>query len=231
MERISNSTFRLLLQLAAAKSMEADVELFDSLDTSEITISEKVERRILRAIRRDKTAPVRRKWLTALQRAAAVVLIVTTTFFAAAMCIEPVRAAFIHAIVTWYEDYVSIWFGEKEEDAPTTIEEVYTIANLPEGWIMEKFGEDNTSVVHMLLGPDGENVFFQQSVQLGNDHWVDNTNCEEIHIKLQNETPAVLYEYEDGSVYLIWNDTYVFFMNGINTSPEMLIHLANSIAN
>jgi len=229
MERISDGTFRLLLQLAAAKSMEADVELFDSLDTSEITISDKVERRILRAIRRDKTALVRRKWMTALQRAAVVVLIVTTTFFAAAMCIEPVRAAFIHAIVTWYEDYVSIWFGEKEADAPATIEEVYTVANLPEGWTMEKIGEDRIKVVHMLHGPNGEMVVFQQILPIENEMWVDNTNCVEKSITLEDGTAALLYKYEDGSINLVWQNAYIFHMNGINLAPEIIILLANLV--
>lgn len=228
MERISEENFNLLLRLATNQSMDADMELFDSLDTSDITFNEKAEKRILRAIRHDNTEAVRKKWLNAIQRVAAVVLIVTTTFFAMAMCIEPVRAAFINAIVTWYEDYVSIWFGEKDADAPKTIEKEYTIANLPDGWTMEKISEDSLSVVHMLYGPDGEMVVFQQSVQTGSDVLYDN-DCYENSIPLKQDIIATVLEYEDGRVCLTWRADYEFCLDGENVSRDVLISIANSM--
>ena len=229
MERISEENFNLLLRLATNQSMDADMELFDSLDTSDITFNEKAEKRILRAIRHGNTAAVRKKWLNAIQRVAAVVLIVTTTFFAMAMCIEPVRAAFINAIVTWYEDYVSIWFGEKDADAPKTIEKEYTIANLPDGWTMEKISEDSLSVVHMLYGPDGEMVVFQQSVQTGSDIFYDSTDCSESTSVLESGITVTVLEYEDGRVCLVWRADYEFSLTGDNVSLISLINLGNNL--
>ena len=70
MAELSKNNFDLMLRLAADRVMASDVEQFDSIDTTGITISEKTENKILRMIRRSRTADTRKIWIRSLQRVA-----------------------------------------------------------------------------------------------------------------------------------------------------------------
>ncbi len=229
MVELSKNDFDLLLRLAADRVMASDVEQFALIDTTGITISEKTENKILRMIRRSRTADTRKIWIRSLQRVAIIVLVVITATFTAAMCIEPIRAAFVDAVITWYDDYISILFIEDNQDSPTTIEAIYTFDNLPEGWTIKQLSCTERNVIHLALNINGEEILIQQKVNDNNDILIDNTKCIEQNIKLSDGNYATLFEYSDGRTILMWSDLYTVVLSGTNVDSDLLVHFANNI--
>jgi len=228
MAELSKNNFDLLLRLAADRVMASDVEQFDSIDTTGITISEKVENKILRMIRRSRTADTRKIWIRSLQRVAVIVLVVITATFTAAMCIEPIRAAFIDAVITWYDDYISILFIRDEVKHPKTIEYVYEIDNLPDDLYTTVISSNEMMVLTMINGDNGEEIIFQQKVIDDNDILVDNNYLNISEIELFNNVTAFLYEYEENTKILMWQDEYVFIFSSFNVNADTLINIAHN---
>jgi len=123
--------FDILMKLAVDKCMEDEIAEFDALDTSDITVPEKTRRKVMNTLRM--------KYLREslgvqiMKRITVACLAIVTVLFAAAMSIQPIRAAFWEAVVTWYEDYIAIRMEKDPEvDYPKVIEERILPENLPE---------------------------------------------------------------------------------------------------
>lgn len=217
--------FEILLRLAAAKSLEKEMELFDELEVPEEPVSNRAKKRFYRALRketlRDSVA------LIAIKRIAIACMAVITIGFGVCMSIQPVRAAFWNAIVTWYEDYVAVLF-EPEEEMPTTIEEQITPV-VPDGWVLELSYANERDVMYNIIGGSGEVVIYQQMVYSNIENWFDDENCVLENITLDNGCEAVLLVYADDSYTISWNNRYVFTLIGYNISRNVIIDLANSI--
>jgi len=229
MAELSKNNFDLLLRLAADRVMASDVEQFDSIDTTGITISEKTENKILRMIRRSRTADTRKIWIRSLQRVAIIMLVAITATFTAAMCIEPIRAAFVDAIVNWFDDYVSVLFVNDGSDLPTTIEKVYEISNLPEGWTSEITYRDDFSVHYIIQGNNEEMIYIQQSIiNKKDDFLVDNNYLDVSEIALFENITAFLYEYDENTIILMWQDEYVFVFSSLSVNKDIIINIAHN---
>ena len=229
MAELSKNNFDLLLRLAADRVMASDVEQFDSIDTTGITISEKTENKILSMIRRSRTADTRKIWIRSIQRVAIIVLVVITATFTAAMCIEPIRAAFVDAIVNWFDDYVSVLFVNDGSDLPTTIEKVYEISNLPEGWTSEIAYQGDFIVHYLIQGNNEEMIYIQQKIINNKDDvLIDNNYLNISEIELFKNVTAFLYEYEENTKILMWQDEYVFIFSSFNVNSDTLINIAHN---
>jgi len=229
MAELSKNNFDLLLRLAADRVMASDVEQFDSIDTTGISISEKTENKVLRMIRRSRTADTRNIWIRSLQRVAIIVLVAITATFTAAMCIEPIRAAFVDAIVNWFDDYVSVLFVNDGSDLPTTIEKVYEISNLPEGWTSEITYRDDFSVHYIIQGNNEEMIYIQQSIiNKKDDFLVDNNYLDVSEIALFENITAFLYEYDENTIILMWQDEYVFVFSSLSVNKDIIINIAHN---
>ena len=217
--------FEILLRLAAAKSIEKDMKLFDELEVPEEPVSNSAKKRFYRALRketlRDSVA------LIAIKRIAIACMAVITIGFGVCMTIQPVRAAFWNAIVTWYEDYVAVLF-EPEEEMPTTIEEQITPV-VPDGWICEVIKSNDINYSCILLGPSGEQVFYSQNVYSGEDEWFDDNNCAIENIILDNGIEVVILNYDDGSISVTFRSGYVFEVLGYDTSRDTLLEIVKGI--
>ncbi|MBE6617120.1 MAG: hypothetical protein E7627_04160 [Ruminococcaceae bacterium] len=216
--------FEILLRLAAAKSIEKDMKFFDELEVPEEPVSDRARRRFYRALRKetlkDSVA------LTAFKRVAVACMAVITIGFGVCMSIQPVRAAFWNAIVTWYEDYVAVLF-EPEEEMPTTIEEQITPV-VPDGWICEVIKSNDINYSCILLGPNGEQVIYSQSVYSDEEEWFDDNSIIE-NIILDNGINAILLTLDDGSISVTFKSKYVFEVLGYDISRDALMRIVNGI--
>ena len=104
------------LAAAARLCLDEDVAAFDAPDTTDVTISRKESARILRLIR---ASGKRRSGRFG--KAAACFLLVFSLLFAGSMCIEPIRAAILHAILNFYEDCNHVWIAAPETETPDKI--------------------------------------------------------------------------------------------------------------
>lgn len=219
-----DTEFEILLRVAVAKSIENEIEAFDKLETTEEHVSTRSRRRFYRALRRETLKDS--ATLIAIKRVAVACMAVITIGFGVCMTIQPVRVAFWNAIVTWYEDYVAVLF-EPEEEMPTTIEEQITPV-VPDGWICEVIKSNEINYSCLLIGPNGEQVFYSQSVYSGGEERFDD-NCIIENIVLDNEINAILFTLDDGSISVTFKSKYVFEVLGYDISKEALLEIVNGI--
>lgn len=224
----SDTNFDILMKLAVNKCMEDEIALFDSLDVSEVTVSDKTRRKVTMTLRRQSIR--NSAWLQMTKRVVVACLVFVTVFFASAMCIQPVRAAFWNAIVTWYEEYIGIVFEKGEEiEYPTTIEERILPESLPDEWEIEVLVESIVRNEYMLSGPSNEIVLYSQNIVDEAEMWYDNTDCEVNEITIHDQTEAYWIHYADGSNTITWRGKYIFTLAGLDVSKEMLVEIAEVI--
>lgn len=212
------------LAAAARLCLDEDVAAFDAPDTTDVTISRKESARILRLIR---ASGKRRSGRFG--KAAACFLLVFSLLFAGAMCIEPVRAAILHAILNFYEDCIHVWIAAPETETPDKILEVL-LPDVPDDWTAEEIVCDDTDVIYIYRTPDGQHASFQQMPW--SDSAVialDNTDCTVREIRLNRRLTAQLFTYADGRYALVWENRYTFIADGTNIDLDCLLAMAKSV--
>jgi len=227
MARISDTEFGIALKLAAGRCVAADEELFMSLDISDTEVSPRVREKIMRAARLDEWKFVRQLALKIVKTASLLVMSAVVLIFAAAMCIQPIRAAFLDAVRTWYEDYISIEFEEKEFTGEF---QAMLPTYIPKDWYVFKEQINEVSVEYIIKNGDGRELgYTQHKSDTTLNILIDNTNCTEEIIALKNGEEAYLYKHDDNSYHIIWMDKYKFeiFTNGLEL--KQLMKIVNSI--
>ena len=212
------------LAAAARLCLDEDVAAFDAPDTTDVTISRKESARILRLIR---ASGKRRSGRFG--KAAACFLLVFSLLFAGAMCIEPVRAAILHAILNFYEDCIHVWIAAPETETPDKILEVL-LPDVPDDWMAEEIVCDDTDVIYIYRTPDGQHASFQQMPW--SDSAVialDNTDRTVREIRLHRRLTAQLFTYTDGRYTLVWENRYTFIADGTNIDLDCLLAMAKSV--
>lgn len=222
----NDASFDILMKLVVNKCMEDEIALFNSLDTSEVNVSSKTNRKIRNAI---KLTSLRKSVLfKATKFAATAILTAVTIVFSTAMCIQPIRAAFWTAIVQWYENYIGIRYEINENDYPKIIEKKVVPKSLPDGWTIEVLDECDISVNYLIFGINGEAIYYEQKIVNTEEIWFNNKECVVEKVSLNN-IEAYVYSYFDNLTDLIWKDEYVFILSGEQVSKETLIQIAETM--
>lgn len=220
--------FDILMKLAVDKFMEDEIAEFDALDTSDVTVTEKTRRKVMNTLRMKYLRESIGFQVT--KRIMVACLAIVTVLFAVAMSVQPVRAAFWEAVVTWYEDYIAIRMKKDPEvDYPKVIEERILPENLPEGWRTEVFSESKAGGMYHIYGPKDEYIVYKQMVVTDTSSWYDNTDCVVEEIVLDDNVKGYLLTYSDGDIVVCWMEQYKFSLLGRGASKEQLIQIAKDI--
>ena len=231
MTRINDFEFSIAVKIAANRCLAADVSEFLALNTDNTVVDPNVEKRVARKLRFDEWKDVRRVSATVLKYALIVLVSAVSLFFATAMTIQPVRAAFFGAIVTWYEDYFRVTFEAGEPNEVNAENELVPakIGYLPEGWSITSEHSSDGLYSCDITNTNDRVIRFTQYKDSENGIGVDNAILEEEIIMLKNDTvEANLFMLEDGFV-LIWKDEYMYRLESENAEMFELIMIAESI--
>ena len=136
MTQINNFELNIAIKIATNKCLAEDVKEFLALDTSHTEVDPKTEKRLIRKLNFDEWKNVRRFSAKALKYASITLVSLVSLFFALSMMIQPVRAAFFGAIVTWYEDYIVVRYVE-DADENKNVDDGMIPAKMnyiPDGW-------------------------------------------------------------------------------------------------
>lgn len=224
---IGNTDFEFVMKLASKACLDADVAEFDSLDTEDITINPKTTQKVKRVLF-FKTVQ-ESQTLKVLKKITVACLLVCTILFGAAMSVQPIRAAIVNAVVTWYERYIGILFVEDEEkEYPTVIEEVI-LPPLDEGWKKDILLEARGLGVYIFTNSEGQEIYYDQQVYRPNEMIVDNNGCVVSEIVLNNNVYAKLCTYEDETIIVLWENGYLFSLSSEQLSAEYLIEIASKM--
>lgn len=232
MTRINDFEFNIAMKIAANRCLAADVSEFMALDTEDTVVAPHVEKRVVRKLKSDEWKDVRRISVKALKYAVIALVSAVSLFFGVSMSIQPVRAAFFRAIVTWYEDYVRVTY-EANEPAAANYEDDFVTAKvgyLPEGWSIThehtKYGIYSCDITNSDIGV----IRYTQNKDLDNGINIDNDVVWQEIIMLKDDTiEADLFILEDGEYVLIWKDKYMYKLEGENAEVYELIMIAEGI--
>ena len=230
MTRIKDFEFSIAMKIAANRCLAADVSNFLALNTDNTVVDPNVEKRVARKLRFDEWKDVRRISVKTLKYAAIALVSAVSLFFGVTMSIQPVRAAFWGAIVTWYEDFIDVRYDRVTSDIGEHKLVVAKLTYLPDGWsITSEHTSDGMYSCDITDSGDGF-VRFSQSKDFENGLGVDSDVYEEEVVFLKNDTiEANLFILIDGEYVLVWKNDYMFKLKSENVDLEELIKIAESI--
>ncbi|MBO4219626.1 MAG: DUF4367 domain-containing protein [Clostridia bacterium] len=215
-----------MIRLALLEIAEEKWQEIEALDTSDVVISERHDKRMRRLFQRGASASQRNK--TA-KRIVLSILVALAVLAMLGMAIRPVRQAFTNAIVTWYKDFFKVELQTDEDsEHPKTIETV-RFPVLLEGWEKEILHESEFSRAIRYNNKDGMAVDFSQMV-FSDDQFIgidDHYDIKEIGI---HGYSAMLFESEARETRILtWDDgEYLYQVDG-KIPAELLIQIAESV--
>ena len=215
-----------MIRLALLEIAEEKWQEIEALDTSDVVISERHDKRMRRLFQRGASASQRNK--TA-KRIVLSILVALAVLAMLGMAIRPVRQAFTNAIVTWYKDFFKVELqADENSEYPKTIENVRCPVLL-EGWEKEILHESEFSRAIRYNNKDGMAVDFSQMV-FSDDQFIgidDHYDIKEIEI---HGYSAMLFESEARETRILtWDDgEYLYQVDG-KIPAELLIQIAESV--
>lgn len=172
------------------------------LDTLEEVIpSTRYKKRMDRLIRRQKQ-PCWKYVNTVGKRVAVFVLAIAITFVLS-MSVAAVREPVVEFFVNVYEKFVEFFYGEDDiAKAPDTIETVYTLGYVPEGYELESCNLNKLYTTFVWTNDTGNRIVFSQGV-LGAWNQLDNENSN-YEILYMNDL-SVAYIDKKYNQYYYWH--------------------------
>ncbi len=138
----------------------------------EIHLDEIYQRKMEKLIKRSKN-PFRLYFNTAGRRAAGIAAAILV-FFGCSMTVSAVRKTVVEFFTNAYEKLVEFFFDDESvANAPSTIETVYTLGYIPEGYELKEIERANVYVKYILSDDNGNEIVFSQNV-LGGVITLDN---------------------------------------------------------
>lgn len=188
--------------------------------TEEIVCSEK-HNLAMRAIIYGK-ADTKRTWSPRMKRIVAILV-------AAALLLTSCGIIFRNEIGEVFEElFVKLSF-DSDDDYNKTIEEIYVLTYLPEGYALEKENISNTVVTYIFVNSTNDRLFFEQRVINGSDFIIDNESGYSIIQEI--EKYKVYYRFTGETHIYIWNDEKysMSIKSSVQLSNEDIILLFNGI--
>lgn len=224
-----NSNMDALLKASANSLLDEDIELFDSIDTSNTKISDKAIRRIRRKIKNYGKKTLWESIPVGYRRVVAAILICCTVSFGLCMSISAIREEVVSTFLEWYDKFVSVFYVT-EETPPSAIEEYREPRLQLNGTEKQTIARADT--LHMIhyYGENGLEMGYQQLLITDSSSDIDNKNCSVKEVQV-NKNEAQLFSYEDGSRTIVWHDNeYAYsIISYTSISSDLIIAIAESV--
>ena len=199
------------------------------MNTDNTVVDPNVEKRVARKLRFDEWKDIRRVSVKTLKYAMIALVSVVSLFFGVAMSIQPVRAAFLGAIVTWYEDFIDVRYEEDTDDTEHDLVAV-KLTYLPDGWSITAEHTSDGIYSCNIINSDNGFVRFSQNKDFETGLKVDSDVYEQEIVYLKNDTiESNLFILDDHKYILVWKDKYMFKLAADNIELEELIMIAEGI--
>ena len=226
MRAISDLEMGIAIKLASNKYLDDLYDEFMSYNVSDVEVNPKINKRISRKISFSEWKDVRVAVAKVSKIAVMFACCIISAFFLAAMCITPVRAAFTGAILTWYDEYVTVHYGsnQQEDDSELVIKKPTYI---PEGYELtsEYSGENRVSLEYR--NENGYSIIYNS--QKANSLRIDDDIILSKKVLLNGELEATLYLNENEDIILVWNDDMFFYIDSTEGLEKEIIKIAESI--
>lgn len=254
-----NDKLDVLIALSAKDCGNDDVEMFRSLDKSDVNLGKNFyakQRRIVNKYERKPTVTLLRKCLI---RVAVALMALMSVGFLTVMAVPDLREAVFESVVEWYENYVSIRFepsgGENNETTdtkssttsasseitgesdisntvitpPTKIEKVMKPTYIPEGVEEDVVANNKFIVIIDYYLGDDLILSFTQTLYNDKDKLFDNKASISYDVDV-NGYNAVALEFESSDNAIIWTDgVYYYYVHSSIFDIDELSKVASSV--
>ena len=253
----TNDKLDLMISLVAKDCGNDDVEMLDSLDTSQVVLDKHFYRKRDRIVAKQKHYPAILILKKGLLRIAVALLIIMSLGFTTVMAVAPLREALFEAIIEWYDDYLTIRYepADKGENSagdgngdgvvddddtitnvpavtpPATIEEVRKPACIPEG-VIEDIVLQNKAMVYIDYYLNDELLYtFNQMLISERDKYLDNVEVEVTTININGHEGIVFQSIETNGLSVVWSDNqYVYHVITQITDLAEIIIFCQSVS-
>ena len=130
---------------------------------AELQFDEECEKNLRKLIRRLNN-PFRNYFNTAGRRVAGIATAILV-FFGCSMSVSAVRKSVVEFFTNVYEQLVEFFYDDESiANAPSTIETVYTLGYVPEGYELKEIERYSTRINYILRNEHGSEIVFSQKV-------------------------------------------------------------------
>lgn len=169
------------------------------------------------------------KYVNTVGKRIAMIAVVIALAFGLSMSVSAVREPVVKFFVHIYERFVEFFYDDDVvTKAPSTIETIYTLGYVPEGYELESCSIEKMATCFIWINEAGEQIVFSQGL-LCEYSLMDNENSNYEIMSVNDITMAVL---EKGSIrYCYWNaKNYRFILHmPSDISRDVFDSLINSI--
>lgn len=193
----------------------------------EIDLGDDYENYMDNLIRRSKN-PFQRYFNTVGRRVAEIAAAMLIAF-GCSMTVKAVREPFVEFFANIYEKFVEIIFGEDDiAKAPDTIETVYTLGFIPDGYMVDRFYVDDYRTDMAWKNENGDRLALSQGILDGS--FIMDTEEADYHI-IEWNNKKIAYSEKYGRKYFFWNsEEYEFSLTmSSNISEEEALALIDSL--
>ena len=167
--------------------------------------------------------------LTPRRAIAAVLVAIFLLAVTACAAIEPIREFFIEV----FDEYIRVETedpGADEEIYPETIEQAYSIANIPNDFILTDNTQAPETTMTVWINPDSAMIIFIQNTIKGNNITMDGDNVEYEEIIIEGRN--VFKHHGNGLYTLLWKEHgYLFSISCSDTIPwETIVDMVTGLA-
>ena len=182
------------------------MEEFQNVPTNErsinISVSAHFEKKMNKLIKATNRSYWR--WVNTVGKRVALLIVAILLLFSTAFSVKAVREPIIRFFTEIYEKYIVIGF---EGETSKTIEYVYSISEIPEGYTVVDEWRDVTGAMTTLHGPNGAVLILDQSITDNGNIYQDNEKGNVSYHSIEG-TPVILYENENSCIAICTKDAY-----------------------
>lgn len=204
------------------------MEEFQNVPTTEksidFSVSAHFEKRMNKLIKATNRSYWR--WVNTAAKRVALFVIAILLLFSAAFSVKAVREPIIRFFTEIYEKYIVIGF---EGETSKTIEYVYSISEIPEGYNVIDVQKDVISILTTFEGPNGTILQLEQSITDIGDISLDNEKGTITH-HIVDSIPVIIYERENLKIAIWAHNSYSFTLTHHGEmSQKAMIDIIHSI--
>lgn len=185
-------------------------------DAEEVVPSPDYLRRMRRLIREQKRTSRFPRAVRSRVAAIAIALVVIVT---CSMTVSAIREPIVEFFTNIYERFVECFFCEDDmEEAPSTIETVYVLGTVPDGYVMDEMVVGDLGIQFTWINENGEKLILSQVVLNG----YSTLDAEESSYRIaERNGKKIAYTEKHGIRNYFWNfDGYAFMLTASGALPE-----------
>lgn len=211
----SNERTDLLLELLVEGCGDEELELYNSIDTSNVTFSKKFKRNKEKILSKGKIEPFTVQFKRVLSRVAIVCLVVLSLSFMTMMSVSAVRQAVWNTIVEIYNEYFEISHDDGDDttqsEAVTEIQIIHKPTTLPEGVEEEILMNGKRMFLADYYKGDEHLGTFRQTILDETSSVHLNSETATLSNYVCGENYITIIDYNDGQISMFWSDRHYFY--------------------